>query len=82
MLRALIQSRYTEHCPPILLPFRHSSSHTSISHAYTQPELMGVAHALALMHVLTEVATSAHTARFQVVLNNSPHADKLAHSEL
>lgn len=68
--------------PPILLLFRHSTSHTSISPAYTQPELMGAAHALALMHLLTKVAIGAHSARFLVMLNHSPHAGMLAHSEL
>lgn len=82
ILRALIQSRSTKHCPPILLLFRHSTSHTSISPAYTQPELMGAAHALALMYLLTKVATGAHSARFLVMLNHSPHAGMLAHSEL
>lgn len=78
----ILSAAHTKHCLPILLPIRHSTSHTSISPAHTQPQLMDTAHAQTLMHLRTEVATAAHAARLIVVLNNSPHACMLAHSEL
>lgn len=78
----ILSAAYTKRCLPMLLPIRHSTSHTSISPAHTQPQLMDTARAQALMHPRPEVATGAHAARLIVMLNNSPHAGMLAHSEL